>query len=79
MAVVSCTFLPLYLQAAATADSLEADAMLVKNAQNLMDAVQRTVRACEVASLRQTDRTARTPSIRFRKKGPRTSQIIIQA
>ena len=45
--------------ASGTGQNQEADSMLVKNAQNLMDAVERTVRSCEIASMKQFD-TAQT-------------------
>eukprot|EP00048_Salpingoeca_helianthica_P020212 m.5458 g.5458 ORF g.5458 m.5458 type:complete len:866 (-) comp4536_c0_seq1:83-2680(-) len=64
------------VKAAATGDSDDADAMLVKNAQNLMDAVQRTVRACEAASIKTVDTAAVPSDIRWRKKGPRTSMVV---
>ncbi len=56
--------------AAVGGDTTDADAMLVKNAQNLMDAVQKTVRACEAASLKQmsTAVSAKVMAIRWRKR-----------
>ena len=56
-------------QAASLAQNPDADAMLVKNAQNLMDAVQRTVRACEAASIKVSDvMSAAVVSIQWKKK-----------
>eukprot|EP00049_Salpingoeca_infusionum_P001089 m.45074 g.45074 ORF g.45074 m.45074 type:complete len:847 (+) comp10863_c0_seq1:830-3370(+) len=55
--------------------SSEADAMLVKNAQNLMDTVQQTVRACEAASIKTMSKTAGVVSaaIRWKRKARRTT------
>eukprot|EP00043_Microstomoeca_roanoka_P010534 m.99948 g.99948 ORF g.99948 m.99948 type:complete len:845 (-) comp14918_c0_seq4:93-2627(-) len=58
------------VKAASSHQSSEADAMLVNNAQNLMDTVQRTVRACEAASLKLFSSAASTAvtAIRWRRR-----------
>ncbi|EGD78240.1 hypothetical protein PTSG_09306 [Salpingoeca rosetta] len=58
------------VKAASSSQSSDADAMLIKNAQNLMDTVQRTVRACEAASLKLFTAAANTAvaAIKWRRK-----------
>eukprot|EP00051_Salpingoeca_urceolata_P027629 m.482435 g.482435 ORF g.482435 m.482435 type:complete len:818 (+) comp22546_c0_seq1:212-2665(+) len=54
-------------------DTAETDAMLVKNAQNLMDAVTRAVKACEIASLKRFGAAADVAAVamRWRKRAKR--------
>ncbi len=49
--------------------------MLVKNAQNLMEAVVRLVRACETASIK-CDRAAVAQDIKWIKRAARTTDAI---
>jgi vinculin len=57
------------VKAASSSSDTDADAMMVKNAQNLTDAVQKLVRACEAASLRMaTTATTVVMAIRWAKK-----------
>jgi vinculin len=60
--------------ASGNTDDPEADSMLVKNANNLMETVQRTVRACEAASLKSFKQSANVAmsAIKWRRKA-RTS------
>eukprot|EP01147_Barroeca_monosierra_P008162 gene8162-796_t len=63
------------VKAASSSHSSDADAMLVKNAQNLMDTVQRTVRACEAASMKQFSTAVNTvmTAIKWRRKASRNN------
>lgn len=59
------------VKAASTAnDVADSDQMLVQNAQNLMEAVQQLVRACESASLKQfsTAASTATSAIKWKRK-----------
>eukprot|EP00055_Hartaetosiga_balthica_P002228 m.3187 g.3187 ORF g.3187 m.3187 type:complete len:834 (-) comp2027_c0_seq2:316-2817(-) len=58
------------VRAAATHHSEDTDHMLINNAQNLMDAVQRIVRACEAASIKSFNQTANAviAAIKWKRK-----------
>ncbi len=67
-------------QATSTADSYDSDPVLVKNAQNLMDAVQRMVRASEAASIKIAAPSVSpgapgSVNIQWRKRASRTSKL----
>eukprot|EP00056_Hartaetosiga_gracilis_P002719 m.56122 g.56122 ORF g.56122 m.56122 type:complete len:833 (+) comp11174_c0_seq1:156-2654(+) len=62
------------VRAAATHHSEDTDQMLISNAQNLMDSVQRTVRACEAASIKSFNVTVSVvnTAIKWKRKTRRS-------